>query len=73
MPIQPSIIDQTKYREVKFLGGRILQASELQRLEDLQRVVRVLAGPGGRLVSLIESADGPDLKPAEDAVDIRRA
>ena len=37
MPIQPSIIDQTKYREVKFLGGRILQASELQRLEDLQR------------------------------------
>ena len=39
MPTRPTTIDQTKYREVQFVGGRILEARELQLFEDLERDV----------------------------------
>jgi hypothetical protein len=37
MPTMPAAVDQTKYREVEFIGGRILQDRELQLFEDLER------------------------------------
>ena len=37
MPTRPATIDATKYRQVKFIGGKILQDRELNLLEDLEK------------------------------------